>query len=242
MRSFFATVSMGSPRRATPGDTGVLPPGGGDRDDGDDYGSSNFEMRLRRARLGLVVGLTGILMVFASLTSAYIVRQGLPTFDPGTNTMVYDWLPVRLPGILFLNTCVLLISSVTMELARRTALARVSVIPGVSLGAEVRIFWLSLTLLLGLSFLCGQWVAWRQLTAVGLDITSAPSSSFVYLLTGMHGVHLLGGILALLFAGGAAALRKSAESRAVVLDVTGWYWHSMALLWVYILCLLKFAR
>jgi cytochrome c oxidase subunit 3 len=241
MRSFFSTVSMERPR-TTLGDSGILPPRGGDGDDHYDYRWSNFEMRLRRARLGLLVGLTSILMVFASLTSAYIVRQGLPTFDPRTNTMVHDWLPVRLPGILLVNTCVLLISSATMELARRAALARVSSIPGVSLKGEVRIFWLSLTLLLGLSFLSGQWVAWQQLTAGGFDVAATPSSSFVYLLTGMHGVHLLGGILALLFAGRAAVLRRPAESRAVVLDVTGWYWHSMALLWVYILCLLEFAR
>ena len=106
----------------------------------------------------------------------------------------------------------------------------------------MRIFWLSLTLLLGLSFLSGQWVAWRQLTAGGFDVAATPSSSFVYLLTGMHGVHLLGGIAALLFAGVAAVLHRPAESRAVVLDVTSWYWHSMAVLWVYILCLLKFLR
>jgi cytochrome c oxidase subunit III len=241
MRSFFSTVSTSSPKTIL-GDAGILPPRGGDGDDQYDYGWSNFEMRLRRARLGLLVGLTSILMVFASLTSAYLVRQGLPTFDPRTDTMVHDWLPVRLPGILLVNTCVLLISSVTMELGRRSARAQVSSIPGVSLGGQVRIFWLSLTLLLGLSFLSGQWVAWRQLTAGGFDVAATPSSSFVYLLTGMHGVHLLGGILALVFAGGAAVLHRPAESRAVVLDVTGWYWHSMAFLWVYILCLLKFVR
>jgi cytochrome c oxidase subunit III len=241
MRSFFSTVSTSSPKTIL-GDAGILPPRGGDGDDQYDYGWSNFEMRLRRARLGLLVGLTSILMVFASLTSAYIVRQGLPTFDPRTNTMVHDWLPVRLPAILLVNTCVLLISSVTIELTRRSVRAQVSSIPGVSLGGEVRIFWLSLTLLLGLSFLSGQWVAWRQLTAAGFDVAATPSSSFVYLLTGMHGVHLLGGILALLFAGGAAVLRRPAESRAVALDVTSWYWHSMAFLWVYILCLLKFVR
>ena len=241
MRSFFSSVSIGR-ARTTLGDTGVLPPRGDDGDDHSDSGWSNFEMRLRRARLGLLVGLIGILMVFASLTSAYIVRQGLPTFDPRTNTMVHDWLPVRLPGILLVNTCVLLISSVTMELARRGALAEVSSIPGVSLGGEVRVFWLSVTFLLGLSFLTGQWVAWRQLTAGGFDVAATPSSSFVYLLTGMHGVHLLGGIVALLIAGVTAVLRRRTESRAVVLDVTGWYWHSMALLWVYILCLLKFVR
>src|ERR1700730_10063409 len=83
------------------------------------YGSPDFPVRLRRARLGLAVGLTGIVMIFVSLTSAYLVRQGLPTLDPRTDTLVHDWLPVQLPGLLLINTVVLLVSSVTMELARR---------------------------------------------------------------------------------------------------------------------------
>jgi cytochrome c oxidase subunit III len=241
MRSFFSTVLIGVPRRSA-GNIGILPPREGDGEERDDYGPSNFDMRLRRARLGLLIGLTGILMIFVSFTSAYIVRQGLPTFDPRTNAMVHDWLPVRLPGILLINTCLLLISSVTMEMARRSALAQVTSIPGVALGRERRIFWLGLTLSLGLAFLRGQWLAWRQLAAGGFDVAASPSSSFVYLLTGMHGVHLLGGVFALVAAGGAAVLRRPSESRAVLVDVIGWYWHSMALLWVYILCLLKFAR
>jgi cytochrome c oxidase subunit 3 len=61
-------------------------------------------------------------------------------------------------------------------------------------------------------------------------------------LTGTHGVHLLGGILALLASGATMLLRRSAESRVVVLDVAAWYWHFMTLLWIYILCLLEFAR
>jgi len=241
MKSFFSTVWIGGPRTSGD-DIGILPPHGGGGDDRYAYGPSNFDMRLRRARLGLLVGLIGILMIFVSFTSAYVVRQGLPNFDPRTNTMVHDWLPVRLPGILLFNTCVLLISSVTMELARRAALGQVSSIPGVSLGRERKVFWLALTILLGFTFLRGQWLAWRQLAASGFDVAATPASSFVYLLTGMHGVHLLGGVLALLTAGGAAVLRRPAESRAVMLDVTGWYWHSMALLWVYILCLLKLVR
>jgi cytochrome c oxidase subunit 3 len=73
-------------------------------------------------------------------------------------------------------------------------------------------------------------------------VATSPSSSFVYLLTGMHGVHLIGGVVALLVAGAASVLRRPVSSRLVILDVTGWYWHFMALLWVYILCLLEFAR
>jgi cytochrome c oxidase subunit 3 len=210
-------------------------------------GLQQLEMRLRRARLGLGVGVLGIVMVFVSFTSAYIVRQGLPTLDPRTNTLVHDWFPLPLPALLFFNTGLLLISSVTMELARRqvarfTTPTRTTSIPNLFAGREGTILWLALTAVLGLSFLKGQWTVWREMQASGFDVGTSPSSSFVYLLTGTHGVHLLGGILALLAAGATVLFRRSAESRVVVLDVAAWYWHFMTLLWVYILCLLEFAR
>jgi cytochrome c oxidase subunit 3 len=193
------------------------------------------------------VAVVGIVMIFVSFTSAYLVRQGLPTLDSRTGTLVHDWIPVRLPPLLLINTCVLLISGVTMELARRQAarqasLAQVASVPGVSLGHNAPISWLALTVVLGLTFLAGQWVAWRQLAGSGFYMDTSPSSSFVYLLTGAHGIHLLGGVLALLAAGAASLLRRPADSLAVVLDATGWYWHFMALLWIYIFCLLKFAH
>jgi cytochrome c oxidase subunit 3 len=186
-------------------------------------------------------------MVFVSFTSAYIVRQGLPTLDPRTGALFHDWFPVPLPRLLLINTFVLLISSVTMELARRqvareATLSQIASIPGVSLKQESIISWLALTVVLGFSFLAGQWMAWRQLAANGFYVATSPSSSFVYLLTGMHGLHLLGGIVALLAAGAASLLRRPLASRLIVLDVTGWYWHFMAFLWAYIFCLLEFAR
>jgi cytochrome c oxidase subunit 3 len=243
MASYTPTVSIDDPRTST-GGNGVPPPS---RYDGDDFGSPFFGTRLRRARLGLVVGLTGIAMIFISFTSAYIVRQGLPTLDPRTNVLFHDWFPVPLPRLLLINTVVLLISSVTMELARRqtarrVTLAQLTSVPGVSVEGKEGISWLALTVVLGLSFLAGQWMAWRELAASGFYVGSSPSSSFVYLLTGMHGVHLLGGVLALLIAGVASILRRPADSQFIAVDVTGWYWHFMALLWVYILCLLEFAR
>jgi cytochrome c oxidase subunit III len=64
----------------------------------------------------------------------------------------------------------------------------------------------------------------------------------VYLLTGMHALHLLGGVIALLYAGTITLMRKPVDSRRVVIDVTSWYWHFMALLWIYIFALLEFAR
>jgi len=109
-------------------------------------------------------------------------------------------------------------------------------------GSRVGRPWLGLTAILGLSFLAGQWLVWRELAAAGFYVDTSPSSSFFYLLTGMHGIHLFGGILALLAAGAASLLRKSAASLGVVVDATAWYWHFMTVLWVYILCLLEFAR
>jgi cytochrome c oxidase subunit 3 len=68
------------------------------------------------------------------------------------------------------------------------------------------------------------------------------SSSFFYMLTGVHAVHLVGGILALLYAGMTTWLHRPPETRRIVVDVTAWYWHFMGLLWIYIFALLYFAR
>ncbi len=243
MASYTPTVSLDDPRTST-GGSGVLPP---PRHDDDDFGSPFFDVRLRRARLGLVVGLSGIVMIFISFSSAYVVRQGLPTLDPRTNVLLHDWFPVPLPRLLLINTAVLLISTFTMELSRRqafrkAALAQLVAVQGVSVDPDEKVSWLALTVVLGLSFLTGQWMVWRELAARGFYIASSPSSSFVYLLTGMHGVHLLGGVLALLTAGFACFLRRPPDSQLIAVDVTGWYWHFMALLWVYILCLLEFVH
>jgi len=242
MASFSTTATVDDPRISLGGGA-TLPPVRGGGDDGRS-GSPDYGTRLRRARLGLLVALTPILMLFVSFTSAYIVRQGLPTLDPRTNTLVRDWIPVKLPRLLFVNTCVLLLGSVGMELARRqikreAAPASVSAVPA---GEKKKIPWLAMTVVLGLLFLAGQWMAWRQLAALGYYVSTSPSSSFIYLLTGTHAIHLMGGVLALLVAGAASLLQRPVATRGIVVDVTGWYWHFMALLWVYILSLLEFAR
>jgi cytochrome c oxidase subunit 3 len=208
--------------------------------------SLDYAARLRRARLGLVVALTAVVMIFVSYSSAYVVRQGLPTLDPRTGTLVHDWLPLQLPNLLLINTLILLISIVTMELARRQSAREAATAANASHAASARphadgMPWLALTTILGVSFLAGQWLVWRELAASGFYVSTSPSSSFFYLLTGMHGIHLLGGILALL-AAGVSILRGSAESSGVMVDVTAWYWHFMTFLWVYILCLLEFAH
>jgi cytochrome c oxidase subunit III len=248
MATFTPTVPARRPVTSR-GNRGNLPPITGGGDDGrPDPGLPDYGARLRRARLGLAIALTPVLMLFVSFTSAYIVRKGLPTLDPGTNMVVHDWIPVPLPNVLFLiNTVVLLASSVTIEFARRQFARRVALeplqsIPGVSVGTDKEFPWLGLTIVLGLGFLTGQWLAWKDLASRGFFVATGPSSSFVYLLTGGHAVHLLGGVLALLLAGSMVVLHRPVESRRIVVDVTAWYWHFMALLWIYILALLEYAH
>src|SRR5260370_1542459 len=166
MASYTPTVSIDDPRTST-GGNGALPPDWGG--DADNLGSSFFDVRLRRARLGLVVGLTGIAMIFISFTSAYGVRQGLPTLDPRTNMLLHDWFPVPLPRLLLINTGVLLISSVTMELARRqaarkAALAQVATVPGALADTDAKGSGLPLRGVLRPTFLAGTSLLSRQLS------------------------------------------------------------------------------
>jgi cytochrome c oxidase subunit III len=232
-------------------DIGHKPPeppahgGGGDGRGGEvpDYGA-----RLRRARLGLAFGIVTVCMVFISLTSAYIFRRGLPSFDGTSNGWVRDWGSVDLPWtLLIVNTVILVASGITMEFARRhaarmAALAPVKSIPGISLNEGKDFPWLGLTVLLGFCFLVGQWLAWGELNNRGFYVSTNPSSSFAFLLTIVHAVHLTGGMIALIFAASASLLQKPLESRRIAVDITAWYWHFMAVLWVYVFGLLGLAR
>jgi cytochrome c oxidase subunit III len=245
-----ATYSPSTPvNRLGRGGNVPAPPNGGDGGDSSS-GSNlpNYGARLRRARLGLICGIATVSMVFISLTSAYVVRQGLPTFDGTTNSYVRDWGQVQLPWLLLaINTALLLVSSLTMEFARRdikrrAALAPLQSMPGISLGEEKSFPWLGVTVLLGFGFLAGQWLAWGELKARGFFVDTNPNSSFVYLLTAAHAVHLAGGIIALMWASVTSLLHRPVEGRRIVVDVTAWYWHFMAVLWIYVFALLAFAR
>jgi cytochrome c oxidase subunit 3 len=229
---------------------GIKPPappaGGGD--DGRGASGPDYGARLRRARLGLICAIATVCMVFVALTSAYIVRRGMPTYDDTTQAYWYDWNNVSLPWeLLAINTVVLLVSSVTMELARRqatrqAALAPVSSIPGVSLGKERSFPWLGITVLLGFGFLAGQWLAWGELHNRGFYVNTNPSSSFAFLLTIAHAIHLAGGMIALIWAASSSLLHKPLEARRIAVDITAWYWHFMLVLWVYVFALLGLAR
>ena len=224
-----------------------MPPGRGG-DDGRGGQGSDYGARLRRARLGMICGFAAISMLFISLTSAYIVRRGLPTYDDASSSYVRDWGVVDMPWVLLgINTLILLASSGTMELSRRSlarqsALAEVGSIPGVSLGNEKSFPWLGTTVVLGLAFLLGQWLAWKELGTRGFYIRTNPDSSFIYLLTATHAVHLAGGVIALMWAAISALRHRAIQSRRIAVEITSWYWHFMALVWIYVFALLGLAR
>lgn len=168
----------------------------------------------------MMLGLAAILMLFAAFTSAYVVRKGLSD----------DWQATAFPGILWLNSMVLLASSFTLEKARRWRQ-----VPGRFQG------WWWATTGLGMIFLMGQVLAWRELAAGGVYLSTNPSSSFFYLLTGTHAVHLLGGVMALLYLSWRVWQRNSALG-ATALGVTALYWHFMDGLWIYLFFLLLIGR
>jgi cytochrome c oxidase subunit III len=163
-----------------------------------------------------------VMMMFAAFTSALVVRKG----------SAHDWQTFNLPLILYFNTLVLVASSVTLEIARR----RITSFMGhAKKGTHNPAHWLYITLFLGLLFVGGQYVAWLQLRSEGLYLATNPSSSFFYLLTAAHAVHVLGGIGGLIY-----IIRKLSKSvlRRNQLVATARYWHFMGILWLYLLLLL----
>lgn len=175
--------------------------------------------RDRSSRSGIWVGIFAITMSFAAFTSALYVRQGSG-----------DWAHIVLPPLMYGNTIVLLISSLTMEMSRRTIASSLrSAVPG----RNAALGWLGATLILGLAFVSGQYLAWRHLAAQGLYLATNSNSSFFYVFTAMHGLHLLGGIAALIYLlarlAGGYTLRKSRFDGVAI------YWHFMGVLWLYLL-------
>ncbi|MGH9502577.1 MAG: cytochrome c oxidase subunit 3 [Terriglobales bacterium] len=174
------------------------------------------------ASTGIWVVLYAISMMFAALTSALVVRKGSSL----------DWQSFTLPSILYLNTALLLGSSVTLEIARRRVARFMG---GMPIAGESPARWLYITLVFGLLFVTGQYVAWERLRAEGLYLATNPSSSFFYLLTVTHVLHVLGGLIGLAYVIG--KIRKFKLQRST-LDAASRYWHFVDVLWVYLLILL----
>jgi len=185
---------------------------------GDSWESPGWSVPSRAYRTGMWMALAAIVMLFAAFTSALVVRKGVSN----------DWVPTALPRILYLNTLVLISSSLTLEVSRR-ALGK-----GWS-GRFER--WLYATVALGLAFFVGQLAAWRELAARNLYLATNPSSSFFYLLTAAHAIHLFGGLVALLYVAWKVHDFALGLRRRTAVEVTAIYWHFMDGLWIYILLL-----
>ena len=197
--------------------------GGGLRNLGPTNGSLKLveDFSPEPSRTGVWVGLAAITMSFAAFTSALIVRQSTAN----------DWHHLTIPSIVFFNTVVLLASSVTLEIARRRVaeFAR-----GTTANRSTPLAWLSATLLLGFVFVAGQYIAWQQLRGEGLYLASNPNSSFFYVLTAIHALHVLGGLAGLMRV--IYILRRPVLSlRRSTMDATSYYWHFMGVLWLYVL-------
>jgi cytochrome c oxidase subunit III len=207
-------------RTTISGDTGS---GGGnacgDGGDGPDGGESD-RVRDRISVTGVSILLAAVLMLFMALVSALVVRKGASN----------DWTALIVPRILWLNTAILIASSVTLVRSRKSLAAN---------DLEGFRHWWIVTTILGLLFLAGQVVAWRQLLGEGVYLATNPSSSFFYVFTAAHGLHLLGGVIALFY----VAMRSVKRRRQLAIaEAASMYWHVMDGLWVFIFLLFYLGR
>ena len=182
-------------------------------DDGEQF-EPGSTFPVSKGRIGLWLLLSGIVMLFGGFSSSYIVLRGVP-----------GWQNVAIPPVLWVTTIILLASSVTIEFTRR------SVRQGQH-GATKK--WIVATGVLGFAFLGGQLVAWQQMVNAGVYLPSTLHSSFLYILTGAHALHLLGGIGGLTY-----LLTQTLRNRYTTADhepvsLCATYWHFMDGLWVYL--------
>ena len=172
------------------------------------------------AKIGLLSFIAVVTSLFALFLSAYMMRMRLG-----------DWRPVDEPNLLWLNTAVLVLASVAFQLtrgaARRGQPLKIKV--GLLVGGACTIL-----------FLLGQLMAWQQLNASGFFMTANPANSFFYLLTALHGLHLLGGM----WVWGRTTLRiltgADAESVRLSVELCTVYWHYLLLVWIGLFALLLF--
>lgn len=176
--------------------------------------------KIHPKKFALWVACGSIMMMFAALTSAYIVRRA------GGN-----WLEFQLPSVFIYNTITILASSLTLHLSYRAFLRGNSALyKGLLL----------LTLALGLLFVGLQYEGWKQMEAMGVPLRLNPSGDFIYVISAVHAAHVLGGIAALLVAvlHAFTLSDKVTPARKLRFQLTFTYWHFVDFLWLYLLVLL----
>lgn len=168
-------------------------------------------------KFALYLGIVSLIMAFAAFSSAYIVRQAAG-----------NWLEFRLPGMFYVSTAVIVLSSICLKLSSR-AFDREQ-------ETSYRIF-LSITFVLGAVFLITQYLGWMEMYNNGIDLKGNPSGSFVYVMSMAHALHVVGGIVVLgvaLYHAFNLPFARTRERR-LRLDLTGIYWHFVDILWIYLL-------
>lgn len=226
------------------------PTGGGGGGGDDDWRNAHHGPRelLNRVRAFVFCALAGDMMFFVALVVLFYARQSGTHLDPQTMRQVGDWHPVMMPPILFLNSAILLLSVLTMEMARWHIFQEIDVLEewlGLGRPAMRRALpWLVTTLILGLLFLAGQAIAWKQLTAEGFAFNrfSTPASYFFYLITGLHALHLALGILGLVACLILLHTLRRVQHRQIAVDATAWFWHAMGFAWLILFAVLTFGQ
>jgi len=180
--------------------------------------------RIHPLKFALWIAMASITMMFGAFTSAYLVRRASG-----------NWLEFDLPQIFFVSTIVLLISSVFLHISFKSFVG----------GKESRYkTTLIISFILGVAFLILQYQGWLALFNNGIDLKGNPAGSFVYVLTGVHALHIIGGLATLVVGLLMAFTRKYkvTEKRRINFDLTLQYWHFVDLLWVYLLIFLYISR
>ena len=185
--------------------------GGGDGPDG--RGADR-----RASFIGLFILLAATTMVFAALTAAFWMRRGISE----------DWTSMHKPVLLWFNTVVLLASSVVLDRSRHALKA--------GNRSQFNSWWTAATVL-GVLFLLGQAYVWHELRNAGIYIASNPASSFFYVLTAIHALHLLGGVAALVYVDVQAWRLRLGPAKRTVIDVSAIFWHFLDGVWLYLMLL-----
>lgn len=179
--------------------------------------SEQQRKRIHPYKFALWVAMASILMMFAGFTSAYIVKRA----DS-------NWLQFSLPPVFWYSTFVMLLSSVTVQLAEKSFKARMM--------QRYRVL-ITVTALLGLLFMGLQWSGFNYLQSHGVQIlggSSNPSASFLGVITGVHMLHVLGGAIVLLIMLYRAFNRKTINYSTVSIEVASTYWHFVDAIWIYL--------
>lgn len=168
----------------------------------------------RAAQIGITMFIATVVMLFAAFTSAYLIRRDMA-----------GWQSIEMPGILWLNTALLLLSSLSFERGYHAMR-----------GDNSRQFFrfLTLTVILGGGFLAGQIVAWKELSAQGIFLSSNPHSAFFYILSGLHGLHLIGGLVFLTYLATRFFQHPERARMVNVVQAARMYWHFLGLMWLFL--------